>query len=30
MNTRTVTYDYSGVFAEDEQQRAEFFKLLGR
>jgi GTP cyclohydrolase I len=30
MNTRTTTYDYSGIFAEDESRRAEFFKLLGR
>jgi GTP cyclohydrolase I len=30
MNTRTVTYDYSGVFAEDEHLRDEFFKMLGR
>jgi GTP cyclohydrolase I len=30
MNTRTVTYDYAGVFAEDPRQRDEFFRLLGK
>jgi GTP cyclohydrolase I len=30
MNTRTVTYDYAGVFVDDPAQRDEFFRLLGK
>jgi GTP cyclohydrolase I len=30
MDAKTLTYDYSGVFADDQTKREEFLRLIGK